>query len=182
MSEPTKFKHLLHAKSFIDRGLELHIITEDQVDQVMECEILLGFGDSLESRAPLCACEWIKSGIAGTMLEAISDLGNSWRVSPPPTTPLPIVKPCHRCGESHDEANPPPRCADMLDDEARKHRCPYDSCIPKFACKRIAELEAELLRTRSFIPLSFDYGRAFQAKRENAITIDDFMKIYGLVK
>ena len=127
----TKFRDLLHAKAFIDRGLELHIITEDQVDQVMECE--LNETASTIATKPSTVCVWVWSGIAGDFLRSLDHHDPLWDVedAESPTTPLPIVKPCHRCGESHDEKYPP-RCADMLEKD-----------------QRIADLEAERERLKS---------------------------------
>lgn len=141
----TKFRDLLHAKAFIARGLELHIITEDQVDQVMECKIRITheLGFIPISDTPSDVIPWHSAGIAGRMLEKISSHDETWRAISPTTT-LPIVKPCHRCGESHDEANPPPRCAETLAKVERIDWTPT-ALLAEISEKdrRIAGIEAE---------------------------------------
>lgn len=143
----TKFRDLLHAKAFIARGLELHIITEDQVDQVMECDLMDGL---ISAKSETLACIWEDSGIAGKMLERIY-LGLEKPITSP-TTPLPIVKPCHRCGESHDEATPPRYCVRIMELEQalEKERLKFKPDYSAIDClnesiqerdRRIAELQ-----------------------------------------
>lgn len=67
-----KFNQLKHAKSFIESGLKIGVIKSEEVALVLECEIYTNCFNP-DSQDPRHACGWSESGIAGRLMQRISN-------------------------------------------------------------------------------------------------------------